>query len=417
MKILMCSYSGYGAWFTLRFIQEGHKVDYYLMEKKYQNILNGIVPEPLFKKPNFAKYDLVIFDLTGRPDLAEEASKVTAVIGDSQIASILEDDRLFGIQVMEQCGIEVPPYEKFSQLEEAKKFIQETKKRYVFKPNGGQEQETASTYVATSAEDMLDYIDRLDKMSHGADFILQEVVAGTEISTEAYFNGKDFYFVNGTLEEKKFMEGRKGPNTGCAGNLVWVYENEPRIFKQGLELLKPFLLDSGYVGMIDLNTIANQGHLYGLEWTPRFGYDASATLFSLYSSDLGEFFHRIATGQDVTIDTNNPFAAAVRLSIPPYPSECDGYYMEDVPINGIEPEYIENIYMYDAMIKHEELVTAGCSGFVAVPIGTGRTIEEAFATVKERVKKIRIPDMQYRQDIFKCTKQRYEELSAMGWLK
>lgn len=417
MKILMCSYSGYGSWFMLRFLAEGHKVDYYLMDKKYQNVLNGIVPEPIFKKPNFSRYDLVIFDLTGRPELAEEASKVTAVIGDSEIASILEEDRMFGIDVMERCGIEVPPYEEFNDLDEAKKFIRQTKKRYVFKPNGGQDQETASTYVSSDAEDMLDYIDRLDKMSHGEPFLLQEVVAGTEISTEAYFNGNDFYLINGTLEEKKFMEGRKGPNTGCSGNLVWVYENKPRIFKQGLELLKPFLQGSGYVGMIDLNTIASHGHLYGLEWTPRFGYDASATLFSLYSGDLGEFFYRVATGEDIVVDTNNPFAAAVRLSIPPYPSECDGYYHEDVPINGIEPEDIANIYMYDAMLKHGELVTAGCTGFIAVPIHTGRTIEEAFAGVKEWVKKIRIPDMQYRQDLYKCTKQRYDELCAMGWLK
>jgi hypothetical protein len=45
------------------------------------------------------------------------------------------------------------------------------------------------------------------------------------------------------------------------------------------------------------------------------------------------------------------------------------------------------------------------------------TKAEAFAVVKERIKKIRIPDMQYRNDIYKCTKERYEILSRQGWLK
>ena len=417
MKILMVSYSGYGAWFTLRFQREGHKVDYYLIGDKYTDVLRGIVPKPLKEKPDFSRYDLVLFDLTGRPKLAEQSAKVAPTIGDGNIHSELEDNRLFGIEAMEECGIEVPFYEVFDSVDTARKFVEKTKKRFVFKPNGGQDQETASTYVSTSAEDMLNYFDELIKMSHGAEFILQEVVPGTEISTEAYFNGDDFFLVNATLEEKKFMEGNKGPNTGCSGNLVWVYDNKPKIFTRGLELLKPFLQDYGFVGMVDLNTIASDSHLYGLEWTPRFGYDASATLFALVDSDLGEFFHSIATGGHIEPSTNNSFAAAIRLSIPPYPSECEGFYHAGVPIQGIEEDDIRSCYLYDAMLDGADLVTAGCSGFIAVPIGCGRSIDEAFAVVKEKVKKIRIPDMQYRNDIGKTTKGRYEELSRMGWLR
>ena len=166
--------------------------------------------------------------------------KVTNVIGDSEIADELEDNRLFGIEIMEKCGIEVPPYEVFSDIDAAKKHIRKTKKKYVFKPNGGQEQETASTYVSTSPEDMLDYIDRLGEMSKGAEFLLQEVVDGTEVSTEAYFDGEDFHLINGTLEEKKFMDNRRGPNTGCSGNLVWCYRKPPKIFERGLEKLAPY---------------------------------------------------------------------------------------------------------------------------------------------------------------------------------
>lgn len=413
----MISYSGYGSWFTLRLLDEGHEVDYYLLEKKYSKILQGIAPDPIYHKPDFSKYDLILFDLTGHPKLAEEAITIAPTLGDSDLADILENDRVFGIEVMEKYGIEVPPYEVFHDTESAKKFVSETKKRYVFKPSGGQRQETASTYVSESSEDLIRYLDQLEKLSHGAEFILQEVVEGIEISTEAWFNGEEFFLVNGTLEEKKFMNDRIGPNTGCAGNLVWTYGQEPRIFERGLGLLKPFLQESGYRGMIDLNTIASRNHLYGLEWTPRFGYDAAATLFSTISSDLGEFLLAIASGNSSNVELGSSYAASTRLSIPPYPSECPGYYREDIPIGGIEPKDIEGIYLYDAKLNDDELVTAGCSGFICAPIGTGRSIEESWSAVKEKNNKIKIPDKQFRTDLYRHTKERYEALSKLGWLR
>ena len=418
MKILLVSYSGYGLWFTLRLLQEGHKVDYYLLDRRFSKVLEGIAPEPFYKKPDFGKYDLVLFDLTGKPKLAEEAAIEAPTLGDSDVADILENDRLFGIRVMEECDIEVPIYETFSDVESAKKYINKNKGRYVFKPNGGQKQDTASTYVSEDYIDLLKYIDRLEDLAHGDEFILQEVVEGTEVSTEAWFNGSEFFFVNCTLEEKKFMEGRKGSNTGCSGNLIFAFNGTPRIFRQGLEKLKPFLIESGYVGMIDLNTIASYGHLYGLEWTPRFGYDASATLFCTLGGNLGNFFYDIAVGNSPNVDIKYSYSAATRISIPPYPSECEGYYRENVPIQGIEPEELEEVYLYDACVNGtNELITAGCGGFICAPIGCGWSIEGAWSAVGQKVKKIRIPDMQYRQDLYKCTKDRYDVLSSQGWFK
>jgi phosphoribosylamine-glycine ligase len=418
LKILLTSATGYGAWFLLRLMDEGHDCDYYLMDKNYVNVLSGIVPYPLLKKPDFSLYDLIIFDLTGQPKLAEEALKVIPVLGDSNLHSQLEDDRLFGIEVMEEVGINVPPYEVFSDISEAKRYIKKSGKKYVFKPFGGQDQDTASTYVSSSADDLLNYLDKLSSTTGGVDFLLQEIVEGTEVSVEGYFNGEDFFFINATLEEKKFMNDRKGPNTGCSGNLVWAFQREPRIFTQGLGKMRDWLAASGFRGMIDLNTIATAGELYGLEWTPRFGYDASATIFSLYNGDLGQFFFDIASGDCPRIEEQTGmFAAAVRISIPPYPTELRGKHPEGVPIQGLEEEDAKDYFLYDVMLdEHEELVTAGASGFICCPIGKGNSIEEAFAVVKERVKKLKIPDAQYRTDLYKCTKERYDILKAQGWL-
>jgi len=424
-RILIVTYTGYGNWFSLQLEQEGHSCDIWYCDNydKYGLVLDGLLAKRPFRtRPDFKKYDLVLFDLTGQPKIAEEVLSLgIPSIGDSDLASQLEDDRMLGIEVMEQCDINVPPYERFDDLSDAKRFVRKTNKRYVFKPDGGQEQDTASTYVSKDAADLLRYFDKLGSLTKGMSFILQEVVQGTEVSTEAWFNGQDFYLINGTLEEKKFMEGGKGPNTGCAGNLVWIYDqtNPPLLFREGLAKLKDFLKQYNYRGMIDLNTIVSDREMYGLEWTPRFGYDASATLYSCLSDCLGDFLGAIASGAQPELSYLNNFAAAIRLSIPPYPSEIEGEHPEGIPIEGIEEDDIpKNCFLYDCCLGDgDSLYSLGVNGFIAVPMQTGSSIQEAWTKTSEKVKKIQIPNMQYRSDIEKTTTERYNILARQGWLR
>lgn len=421
-KILIATYTGYGNWFSLQLEQEGHDVDIWYIDHydDYCMVLDGLVKRPSKAKPVFSKYDLVLFDLTGRPKIAEEVMAAgVACIGDGDFNSEIEEDRLLGIQIMEQCGIGVPFYETFNDLGDARRFIRKTNKRFVFKPNGGQDQDTASTYVSKSADDMLRYLDKLAGTTKGVEFILQEVVSGTEISTEAWFNGEEFFLINATLEEKKFMNDNKGPNTGCAGNLVWLYDqiNPPLIFREGLGKLKNFLQQYNYRGMIDLNTIVNDREMFGLEWTPRFGYDASATLYACINN-VGDFFGAIGSGSRPEFDTISNYSAGIRLSIPPYPSEIKNKHPEEIPIEGIEDDDIlKKCFLYDCCCDGDNLFTAGVNGMVAVPISTGNTPQEAWGRVYEKVKKISIPDMQYRTDLEHSTMSRYKILASQGWLR
>ena len=418
-KILIVSKEGYGAWFSLRLLEEGNDVDIWLQKAQYNKVLCGIIPEVLTEKPDFSKYDLVIFDVTGSPKLAEQSLKETPTIGDGNTHCLLEDDRLFGIEVMEDVGINVPFYEAFDNIGEAKSFIKRTNKRFVFKPSGDN-QSTASTYVSKDAADLLRYLDKVSEESKGTEFILQEVVNGTEVSTEAYFNGSEFYLINGTLEEKKFMNDRLGPNTGCAGNLVWLYNtlNSPAVFRHGLEKMKDWLRQMNFRGMIDLNSIVTEGELYGLEWTPRFGYDASCALFNSINSMLGEFLGEIAIGAIPSYNTGSNFVSSIRLSIPPYPTEIKGKHPEEVPIEGIEEDdCIKDCYLYDCcLLDSDDLVTAGLSGFIAAPIAGGDSIRESFGRVYNKVEKIHVPDLQYRTDLEEMITTRFKRLELQGWL-
>jgi phosphoribosylamine--glycine ligase len=412
----------YGSWFALRLREEGHDVKIFLSEEEYHNILSGIVPRPWIVSnriyPHYGNFDLSIFDLTGRPKQADLSATMCPTLGDGSFNCQAEDDRLFGLQMMEQAGIKVPPYQQFSDVNSAAAFVKETGKRYVYKPNGGQDQDTDTTYVSENAVDMLANLPKLFTKTKGAPFILQEFVAGIEVSIEGWFNGTDFYLLNCTLEEKKFMNGGKGPNTGCAGNLIFHFGNsEPKVFRDGLKKMQPLLQAAGYVGMIDLNTIATPMGLYGLEWTPRFGYDASAALVQLYGGNFGEMLQRTCLGQRPDISWKAEFAAGVRLSIPPYPSEIRGKHPAGIACDGITKEDYASTFMYDLELQKNQLVTAGHSGFICTPMGVGNSIAEAFDECGDRIKRIKLANAQYRTDIESKVRQRYYELDKDGWLK
>lgn len=430
----MSSYTGMGAWFVLRLLAEGHDVDYYLSDDKYEDVLRGLIPSPKklsldhrrtvagYGYPDYSGYDLSLFDLTGRAKQADYSRTQCPTIGDGSFEHLLEDDREAGLTAMQDAKINVPPYQKFDTPAEAKTFVQKNNKRYVYKPFtvGSDMQDVATTYVAKTAEDMIQNIDHLFAISKNAPFILQEFITGTEASVAGFFNGTEFYMLTCTLEDKKFMNDDKGPNTGCAGNLVCALVPETKIYKEGLAKIIPILQASGFRGMIDLNTILTEDELYGLEWTPRFGYLADSTFSAMYGSGYAELLHRTATGKVPDLKWAATFGMSVTLSIPPYPTEIRVPKAKDVMIDGIDPEnlmQLSNTYLYDAMLSKDKkhLITSGNYGFIAAPIGVGDSIGEASARVQVEVKKIQIPNMQYRTDTEKSTLKRYTQLQDWGW--
>ena len=436
MRVAMSSYSGMGAWFVLRLMAEGHDVDYYLSDAKYEDVLRGLIPKPKmleldhrrhslgYGHPNYRGYDLSLFDLTGRPKQAEASKLAAPTLGDGQFEHLLEDDREFGLSAMEQCGIDVPPYQRFDKPAEAKVFITKENKKFVYKPFtiGGQTQDTATTYVSKSAEDLLKAIDKLFEASKRAPFILQEVIdGGVEIGIEGFFNGTSFFLLTGTLEEKKFMNDRKGPNTGCGGNLIFTLRDSARIYEEGLKKAIPMLSSMGFRGILDLNSIVKEGKFYALEWTPRFGYLCCPTIAHMYSHGYGNVLHAIASGKTPLLRWKWEFGGGVTFTIPPYPSEIRLLKSKGIPIEGIDPKDLVQLceyYLYDVRLAKDRksLETSGNYGYVGAAIAGGNTIDQAFDKVDERIDRVQVPNMQYRTDIRKCVKERYEQLLRDSWL-
>jgi phosphoribosylamine-glycine ligase len=419
MRVLLVSIAGEGCWFATQLERAGHSVDVAIKHDEFADVLKGLIHTPLnLGSPQ--DYDLCLFDLTGEGKLADQCRVGTPTIGDSSLADKLEHDRTFGLDYMTRCGIKVPEYVEFNNPADALRLIRKTKKRYVYKASGSNVS-CATSYVSKNAQDMEGYLETLFKQTPSHEFILQEFVSGTEVSTEMWVNETGYYAINHTLEEKKLLSGGLGPNCGCAGNVVWMPEKETTLFTQGLGRAANQLISDGYVGMIDLNAIVADGQVWGLEWTPRIGYEGTCNLSVLLNVEFGEFLRAIASNErPPEVSAKYGFAATIRVYVPPYPTEGTAkMFKQGIPLDGIAMAMLPRFFLYDARLKEnsESFETAGLSGWIGSPIGTGETIGGAFQMCKDMIAKLRIPDMGYRNDVPESVAKRYRELESDGWLR
>jgi phosphoribosylamine-glycine ligase len=423
VRICLASIYFEGAWLAWKLASEGHDVSAVVAEERYAEALKGLVRVmPGSEVYSANAYDMVVFDTSGMGKEAEQARKETPTIGNSALADTLEEDRVWALAFMQKCGLQVSPWEAFNDPSDAIRYIKQKKTRMVFKPVGEQD-DKATTYCSRSAEDMLAYFDVLFRTAKVSEFILQDYVEGTEVSLEVYINETGYYALNATLETKKLMNGDVGPNTGCSGSLCWMIEKEPPLFQKGLKKCIEPLQQMGYVGPLDLNTIVNDSGCWALEFTPRFGYDATALLTRLLPVSFGDFLHAIASGSPVPdLTPKHSFCASARLSIPPYPSDAlpPKFYKAGVPINGLTEKNLDKFFIYDVRKRAEDsddLETAGLCGWIGSPLAVGETPGAAFEGVYNMLKEVRVPNGQYRTDVLSNTAKRYACLRDGGWLK
>jgi len=420
LRICLVSHFGEGAWLAWKMAQEGHSVDVVVSEERYAAAMGGFLNVVGSEVENPQSYDLAVFDVTGNGKAADELREVIPTIGDSELADRLEEDRLLALDFMTRCGLKVAPYEAFDNPADGIRHIKKRDKRLVFKPLGEQD-DKATTYVSKSAEDMLRYFDVLFRTAKVSQYILQDFVEGVEASTEVYINESGYYAINHTIETKKFLNNELGPNTGCSGSLLWMANKENGLFEKGIEKCIEPLQSMGYVGPIDLNTITNAEGCWALEFTPRFGYDATALLTRLLPVGFGDFLYAVAANEKLAdLTAKHPFCASVRLSVPPYPSELPPkYYKAGVPIDGLTEEDFDKFFVYDVQRRGEsdDLETAGLCGFVGCALSVGETPGQAFEGAYAMLKSINIPNAMYRTDVCEATCKRYYKLRDEGLLK
>lgn len=424
MKFLIISEGGDGIGLATRLKAEGNDVRMWIRDTEVEHRGEGFVE----KAKDSVWGEIVVADCTGAGALLDHMrGDGSRVVGGSAIADKLESDRRFATEVMVRHGIQTPQSKHFDSWDDAIEFVKgvENSVRFVFKPEGSLSGIVPSQ-VTKNNQELVENIEHFKTLvgSDKPEFTLQEFIEGTAISTEGWFDGDKWLLpFNHTIERKQLMVGDIGPSGGCTGNVVWPCGDDDWIVREGLFKIEEFLREVQYKGAIDLNSVVNEEGVFGLEFTPRFGYDAFPTfLFSLYSGDFGGLLYELARGDaDELMRVRDGFGAGVRLSIPPWP--CEKYHAEEgVPLRGLHREDLSSFfYPYDVKERDGKFVTSGGYGIVGVCNGYGDSIGHAFAQAYQRLSKIKVFDGQYRTDLADVCFDDYRNINMLhrrdtGWI-
>ena len=433
MRFAVISNEGTSLVYWMRLQDEGNDVRVWIAPRSERNIGDGLVKKfgsfEALAAWGQEKPTVFIFDCTGQGDKADYLRKRGhLVVGGGSFMDKLEMDRVYGGRLSKEAGVVEPETQEHNSLSDSIKWLTKNDdgRGWYFKTD--KYLDSDATQGADSVEQMVRYLEFM-KTKYGDRIpnILQEKIKGVALSTACYWNGRAWLPpYEGTIEHKKFMDGDVGPSTGCSFNIIWFYDNFPRICKelQWEKVGEIFRKEEAPPGLYDINAqVGNDGKAYFLEWTPRFGYDSEPTAQRALTIPMGEFFYGLATGTltEAPFDTS-VVQMSVRLSVSPYPWER----VEDIPnkkscigkpIWGNDGLWDGNFIGYGLGLDDEKnLVVKTATGLVGLAATSGTDLEEMNDEILDFVRsELEIPGLQYRTDADKVIGKDVDALRKLGY--
>lgn len=434
MTFFLYSVFGDGLVFAPLLINEKAEVSTFIENAEFKRLYDGIIPkyESLgMWMSKITKDDIVVFDSNSDGTVAVEkklrAKGITNIIGGSEFAHKLEHDRVFGMKLLAENGVNIPETYAFKNNAEGITFLKKNNGKYVYKPCGEGKAST-QTYVGTTSEDMVSFIQKQPNQ----DYILQKFVEGgiCELGVEMYFSkGNPLIAPSHTIELKKYGVGNTGPNTGCMSSVTW-FDDEigNPTTEQTWEHLFDVFKKEGYTGACDISGIVDKkGKFWALEFTPRFGFSQELALYQLLKEKISTFWEYLAKGWAIEIDrAPEYFGLCARVGVHPYPVESTDETKEAfkaiIKANGIagkpvvikDHDNIDYNFM-DIKTKDDGLVMAGVHAILVELATRDKDLAKAEKRVWDAFKDIQVGDTYTRKDMFTDAIEQMPKLKSVGF--
>jgi len=404
-------YSSGAGWQLANILEEaGDEAVVYFRKQEDRHLAEGLVKKidddglrEILRTDRYREW-IFVWDDIGDGKIADSLRQMGwRVFGGGRFADKIEKDRGFARQVAERCGIKPPPTQECPNPAAAMQFIREHPGRYVLKPYDNQ----ISVYISDGVEDALEILSYWQRIAPNMALDVQKYITGRNVDVEIWWNrGIPVGPPNYDIETKKFMPDDFGSSVGCATSVVWWSTRASKTWEV-CKQLEPVMRRVDYTGPISLNLMIDEAthQIFLLEFTPRFGYNAYYCLWELDPYRFGEFMLMTFEAYEETLLPVNThqFAAAARVSIPPYPFEHPDKkihrqlyeQLRGMPIS-LEGDYPAKIYPGDVMLEDGKMVCAGIDGIIAEVVAVDESPEAAWAKVVETVKALKIPNKQAR---------------------
>jgi phosphoribosylamine--glycine ligase len=235
----------------------------------------------------------------------------------------------------------------------------------------------------------------------GAEVVLEERLAGPEVSVLAICSGQDYQLLVPARDHKRLLDGDLGPNTGGMGALApsplppgVLEEIEAGVIRPTLKGLEAE--GCPYLGVLYAGLMLTEAGPRVLEFNCRLGDPETQVILPLLATDPIDVIEGALGGRVPRFDWHSGNAAGVVIAAPRYPEGA----AVGLPISGVEAAQEAGCLVFHAgtaLSPDGGLVTAG--GRVLTITGLGASPEEARSTAYAGVSCIGLEGAQWRRDI------------------
>ena len=343
-------------------------------------------------------------------------------IGPDKAASKLETSKSYAKELCSKYNIPVADYEIFSDVDAAKKYVNEVGYDVVVKADGlcgGN-----GSYVCSSIEEAESAIDKiLVEKVHGEvgeNIVIEKRLPGVELSFFALFDGETFVSLPMALDYKRADDGNVGVNGGGMGSFSPHPLEGPlldeKVHAEILNPLKECINAEGlnYRGIIYVGAMLSEGQLKVLEFNVRLGDPEAEAALPRIKADFTSVCEALMEQNLAAVDLeiSDEFCCNVVATQGKTRQISDGKnkgwykgwpygrYGKGYPISGLDQvdRNLCKVFIGEADFHAEKgLVTDG--GRVIHVVGIAATKEGAISNAYDNIGKVEFNGARSRTDI------------------
>ena len=329
--------------------------------------------------------------VNGVADVLREAG--FAVFGPSKAAAQLEGSKDFAKGVMRDAGVPTARSFTCTKQDEIESALDTFGAPYVVKDDG---LAAGKGVVVTNDRHVA-----LDHALACSRVVIEEYLAGPEISLFGISDGRNILPMQPAQDFKRAYDGDEGPNTGGMGAyspLPWAPDD---IVEETYEkVLAPMIAEMAargtpFVGLLYAGLALTDEGIRVIEFNARFGDPETQVLIPRLMTPLADLLYKAATNNldDAVLQWRDESAVTVVLAAQGYPeSPKTGAAISSIPS-------IENAQVFHAGTSDSSGALLSTGGRVLTVTGTGGDLTEARDRAYRAISQIELEGSFYRSDI------------------
>ncbi|HXJ34628.1 MAG TPA: phosphoribosylamine--glycine ligase [Candidatus Eisenbacteria bacterium] len=326
--------------------------------------------------------------------------------GPTAAGARLEGSKVFTKELLRELGVPSALFGAFTDPDAAARYVREVGAPVVVKADGLAAGK--GVFICPTVPEALDAIDQVMRRrvfgEAGASVVVEELLAGEELSFMALTDGTTVLPLAPSQDHKRIFDGDQGPNTGGMGAYSPPPLSTPALEQHVMaDVMRPVvegLARHGirYSGVLYAGLMVTEGRAKVLEFNVRFGDPEAQVLLARLDCDLGDLMVRTCDGRlaGARLTWDRRAAVCVVLAAEGYP----GTVRTGDPIDGLEAlrDWPRGV-VFHAGTKRVDGRVLTDGGRVLGVTALGDTIRSAVDEAYDAVSRIAWAGMQYRRDI------------------